>query len=229
MELACPHCSARFSFEPTTTITPDSPEMELLMDGILNCVECPSCKKNLSIPLRLIYRDPENALVIIQEPKAMEMAQARAAALQADEAATTAARNAGTQRPTVRMVFGRPEFIEKIQLFENDYDDRVIEYAKYQLFNGGVTDGELSPAKHRLFFDFTRSDDDQLTFIVFTRDTGRPVRLLQVDMHEYDQLLDELENNPAAAAELEHIFPGAFVDVDTIFFDQRQHAKSTDR
>lgn len=218
MELACPGCGARFSFEPVTVITPDSPHLEELAAGTLNCVECPQCGKRLNIPVRLLYRDVEDPCMIVQGRAVTDPAEMAAAANELDESATAAAQHAGTVRPKVRLVFARPEFIEKIHLHRNGMDDRLVEFAKYQLFNGGAGDA-IDPRQHRLLYDFSQSDEEKLSFIVFNRKTGRPIRVLQVPMQEFQQLEEEISINPTLLKELERVFPGCRVDVDNIFED----------
>ncbi|MBO7741198.1 MAG: hypothetical protein J6S21_01465 [Victivallales bacterium] len=215
MELACPGCSARFSFEPVTVITPDSEHLDDLLAGTLNCVECPQCGKRLNIPVQLLYRDVEDPCMIVQGSARSNPAELAA---KLDESATDAACQTGTVRPKVRLVFARPEFIEKIHLHRSGMDDRLIEFAKYQLFNGGAGDA-IDPKEHRLLYDFSQSDDDKLSFIVFNRGTGRPVRVLQVPMEEFRKLEEEVAVNPAILQELERVFPGCRVDVDNIFAD----------
>ena len=53
MELACPHCSEHFGFEPITVLTPDSEHLAELFLGSLNCVECPQCHATLSAQIQL--------------------------------------------------------------------------------------------------------------------------------------------------------------------------------
>ena len=131
-----------------------------------------------------------------------------------EAAATQAAMSQGLERPELRMVFARPEFIEKLFLHQRGYDDRIVEYAKYQLL--GNTEG-LDPAKHRLHYDFSHDDGQLLHFIVFSRKGHRPVRMLQVPMEEYRALAAEFDQSPEARAELERAFPGCLVDVDHFF------------
>ena len=214
MELACPHCSEHFEFEPITVLTPDSEHLAELLHGTLNCVDCPQCQATLNVPAQLIYRDHQRPFLAVQPAQSLPPETEAAMALQLDESATEEAQAAGLQRPVVRLVFTRPDFIEKIALHQQGLDDRLVEYAKYQLFNGGA-DG-ITPQRHRLLFDFTQKDAGRLTFIIYDRKTGRPVRVLQVPMTEFNQLVKEFRQNPALQAKLDRCFPGCRVDVDTL-------------
>ncbi len=222
LQLACPGCQARFSFVPATLLTPDSPHLGALLAGTLNCVKCPQCGKILNIPLRLTYRDTEKPFIVVQEPHPLPPAAAAKTALALDESATAAAREKGLQRPVVRLVFTRPDFLEKIHLHRHGFDDRIMEYAKYQLFNGGA-EAALSPDQHRLLYDFTRPPSDSLQFIIFQRKNGRPLRMLQVPLDEFRKLEEECRLNPAVQAELDRAFPGCRVDVDRLFEDAKHN------
>ena len=214
MELACPHCSTHFEFEPVTVLTPDSEHLPKLLHGTLNCVACPKCQATLNVPVQLIYRDHRRPFMVVQTAHPLSEEEEAALALKLDESATEAAQSEGLQRPIVRLVFSRPDFIEKIALHQQGLDDRIVEYAKYQLFNGGAEG--ITPQRHRLLFDFTQKNAGRLTFIIYDRKTGRPIRVLQVPMEEFQQLVTEIQNNAELQAELDHCFPGCQVDIDML-------------
>ena len=223
--LQCPHCGTQFEFTPVTHLSPTDLHEQELLQGTLNCIQCPQCQKGLNVPVRLLFRDTEHPFLLVQEPHPLPETKARQLALQLDESATIAAQNQGIQRPVVRLVFTRPDFLEKLFLRQKGLDDRVVEFAKYQLYNGGTEDGQLSPARHRLLFDFSQKNDDRLVFLVYDRVSGRPIRVLQVPMAEYQALDTEIRNNPETQQEIEHCFPGCRVDVD-ILFQQLSQEKS---
>lgn len=214
MELACPHCSEHFGFEPITVLTPDSEHLAELFRGSLNCVECPQCHATLNVPAQLIYRDHKRPFMAVQSSHPLSAEEEASLALQLDESATEAAQSEGLQRPQVRLVFTRPDFLEKIALHQHELDDRIVEYAKYQLFNGGAEG--ITPQRHRLLFDFTQKDSGRLIFLIYDRKNGRPIRILQVPMEEFQNLTEEFQNNPDLRQELERCFPGCRVDVDML-------------
>ncbi len=217
LTIQCPHCQTQFSFQPVTLLTPEDSHEEELNRGTLNCVQCPECGKTLNVPVRLSFRDAEGSFLLVQEPRPLPEPEAAKRALQLDEAATRAALEKGIQRPVVRMVFTRPDFLEKLYLHQKSLDDRVVEFAKYQLFHGGTQDGALNPHRHRLLFDYSQSDAERMVFLVYDRVSGKPIRMLQVPRTEYDALAEEIAINPAIQKELDNCFPGCRVDVDQVF------------
>ncbi len=216
--LQCPHCGHRFSFTPVTSLTPGDAHEEALLRGTLNCAPCPQCQQVLNVPVRLVYRDSRRPFLLTQEPKPLPEEQAKSLALQLDEAVTEVARSQNVQRPVARLVFTRQDFLEKIFLHKRNLDDRVVEFAKYQLFQGGAgEEASLSPSRHRLLFDFGQKEEDRLVFLVYDRKLGRPIRLLQVPRQEFDALKEEIHLNPSLQRELDRCFPGCRVDVDLLY------------
>ena len=212
--IACPKCGKEFEAEAVSVLTPGSPHLRDLLSGTLNCTACPQCGSRLNIPCRLIYRDAENPYMLIQERRPSGQEALRELVHNVEAATTQAAMSQGLERPQLRMVFARPEFIEKLFLHQRGYDDRIVEYAKYQLLTS--TDG-LDSKLHRLHYDFSHEDSDIMHFIVFSRKTHRPIRMLQVPLEEYRALAAEFDNSAEARRELERVFPDCLVDVDHLF------------
>lgn len=223
-QLQCPACGAQTGVTVNHTITDDSPELKALLDGTLGVAQCPGCGQKLNVPTQFIYRDSTNPCIYVLAAERPPEDQQDAFALRVDECATAMAQQNGMERPQVRLLFSRPEFIEKIFLHRAGLDDRVIEYAKYQLLTGGA-EYSLDLHLHRLLYDFGHSTEQQLVFIIFLRKTKRPLRLLHVPMEEYRQLAQEIANNPQLRTELDHLFPGCMVDVDLIFDKLRAQSR----
>ena len=108
--------------------------------------------------------------------------------------ATEAAMRENLDRPTVRLTVSLPDFIEKISLRRLGLDDRLIEYAKHQLFSN-LGDERLNSSAHRLLVDFSNKDADKLAFIVYDRETNRPISSLHVPMEEFNNLVKEFSVN----------------------------------
>ena len=213
--VTCPHCGQLLQEPFQGVLTPDSQAMRDLLQGTLNCPKCPHCGKVFRLGGQLIYRDPDTAFILVQD-EMPEDGDTEPLEQEVDCLATDAAMAHGLERPTVRLVFTREDFLEKIFLRRAGLDDRLIEYAKYQLHQWGAKD-LLSAARFRLLYDFSNQSEENLSFIVFDRETLKPVNGLQVPRAEYDKLLAEFQNNPNLMKELETLFPGCFVHVDRLF------------
>ena len=214
-DVSCPKCGASLQVPYHGVLTPDSPEMRALLQGTLNCPKCPHCGTVFRLGGQLIYRDADTAFILVQD-EMPEDGDTEALEQEVDCLATDAAFSHGLERPTVRLVFTREDFLEKIFLRRAGLDDRLIEYAKYQLHQWGAKD-LLSAARFRLLYDFSNQNANTLNFVVFDRETLKPVNGLQVPRAEYDKLREEFENNPNLMKELETLFPGCVVHVDRLF------------
>lgn len=210
----CPKCGNEFHAEPVTTIIPDDGNLRKLLDGSLNKVKCAVCGVEFALETPLTYRDKEKSFIVfcLQPP---EDGNTEPIENDVDAMATDAALKEGIARPTVRLTFSRPDFIEKIMLHNAGYDDRLIEFAKLQLFRS-LDELQLSRSRHRLLFDFSKTDDQSLMFIVYDCDELKAVNAVQVPMDDFRSLEEELEKNADLQKELDAAFPGCYVSADRL-------------
>ncbi len=214
IKVKCPKCGKEFRAEPVTAIIPDDGNLRKLLDGSLNKVKCAACGVEFALETPLTYRDKANSFIVfcLQPP---EDGNTESIENDVDAMATDAAMNEGIARPTVRLTFSRPDFIEKIMLHNAGYDDRLIEFAKLQLFRS-LDELQLSRSRHRLLFDFSKTDDQSLMFIVYDRDELKAVNAVQVPMDDFRSLEEELEKNADLQKELDAAFPGCYVSADRL-------------
>ena len=213
--IACPQCGKEFEAEAVSVLTPGSPHLRDLLSGTLNCTACPQSGSRLNIPCRLIFRDAENPYMLIQERRPSTREGLQKLVQNVEAAATQAAMSQGLERPELRMVFSRPEFIEKISIHKLGFDDRLIEYAKLQLFRN-MDELQLSRLKHRLLLDYSRTNDEHLLFLVYDRETQKPINAIQVEMSDYLSLEEELMKSEDLQRELDAAFPGCHVSADRL-------------
>jgi hypothetical protein len=120
--VTCPQCQNRQTFRTWDSIdAPDDPELkrDLLM-GVLHAFVCGKCGHQAEIARTLLYRDRSKGLMIhwIVERDAMTQ---------------TALHARADGVPVCRLVRSRDELLEKIRIFDDGLDDRVVELAKYLL------------------------------------------------------------------------------------------------
>ena len=214
--VTCPHCGHRISTQVTTVIRHDDAKaLDALYKGTLNRVRCPKCGHDFLVDTTLIYRDDENPFIVyyVDIP---EDADLHTYEREIDVMATEAAMKENLDRPTVRLTVSLPDFIEKISLRRLGLDDRLIEYAKHQLFSN-LGEERLSSSAHRLLVDFSNKDADKLAFIVYDRETNRPISSLHVPMEEFNNLVKEFSVNDQLMNELDTLFPSCYVSVDRLF------------
>jgi len=131
-------------------------------------------------------------------------------------------------RPTVRLVFAREDFLEKIALQRQGLDDRLVEYAKFQLFQntGGAA---LLPERHRLLYDFSRSDEEKMQFAVFDRQTHQVSAALHLPQEDYHKMALEFAANEHLQRELERLFPDCLVSVDRLYSEGQPAFSAVER
>ena len=211
----CPRCGAPLDGTPVQALTPDSPELKQLFDGTLNRVTCPACQAVVSLDGgHLAFRDAAKQYILLLMPEPEDGSHEQLEN-EVDARMTEEAVEQGIPRPTLRLVYSRPDFLEKISLHRLGFDDRLVEYAKLQLFRN-LEEPQLSRSQHRLLLDYSGTDDQKLMFIVYDRESQRPLHSIQVDMREYLSLEEELMRSEELQRELEAAFPGCYVSADRL-------------
>jgi hypothetical protein len=212
--VVCPLCGETLRTLITTTLLPGSAALKDFFAGKLNCPQCPHCGGNFPVDVSLIYRDAESVFIafLLELP---EDGDTRALEQEVDCLATDISLKEETERPTVRLCFTRSELIEKIALRQSGYDDRLIEYAKFQLFKS-IPEEKLNQNRHRLLFDYSNQDEDKLVFIVFDREENEPLSQVHVPSSDYQALRDEFLNSPELMLELDTLFASCYVSCERL-------------
>lgn len=213
-EVRCPKCGAVVRTVIVDALKSGDPELELLFKGGLNRPECPQCGSVFVVERPLVYRDSERPFIMYYMPSADE-GGIEQLELEVDSMATDVFMRENLERPIVRLVFSQADFIEKIFIHQLGLDDRIIEYAKLQLFRT-IDESQLSRTKHRLFLDFNHIEEEMMIFIVFDKDTLKPVNAVQVPTAEFHALEEEVTRNENVLMELEAAFPGCYVSADRL-------------
>jgi len=216
-KITCPSCGQAAIGTICRVLTPDCPELRILFSGKLNVFNCANCGKTYQVAVeQLIYKDSEYAYLLIQHQPPQDAADTTKIIREVDLMATEAAQQLQQPRPTVRLVFTREIFLEKIALHRGGLDDRLVEYAKFQLFQntGGAS---LLPDRHRLLYDFSRSDEEKMQFVVFDRETHQISAALHLPQDDFHKMALEFAANDALQQELDRLFPDCLVSVDRLY------------
>ena len=211
----CPHCGADVSAKIVSVIVPeDEKAMAALYAGSLNCPLCKACHNRFAVSSPLVYKDAEHALIITQMEAPVD-GNTSELEMELDCLATDMAVEQGIARPTVRLTVNRPDFIEMVSLFRAGMDDRLIEYAKSQLFRN-IDESRLSIRRHRLFYDFTNPDETKLVFLVYDKEAECNVTAVHVPMEDFRTLEKEFAESDELKLELDSLFPSCVVSVERL-------------
>lgn len=217
MSIQCPKCGCFLdnALKPINVLTPESPFLPKLFDGTLNKVVCPKCKLILTLDGgHLVFRDVEKQFILYLMPEP-EDGNTEALENEVDAMMTEEAVSQGISRPKVRLTYSRPDFIEKISIHKLGFDDRLIEYAKLQLFRN-MDELQLSRHTHRLLLDYSRTDEEHILFLVYDRERQKPINAIQVEMRDFMSLEEELMQSEDLQRELDAAFPGCYVSADRL-------------
>ncbi|MDT8391355.1 MAG: CpXC domain-containing protein [Lentisphaeria bacterium] len=213
--VACPACQADVDVTLTYSITPGTPDFQRLFEGKVNQGVCPSCGTVFAVSIPLVFRDDDSGLLIYQMPlddhSAWPEVEQQVRTM-ADE--IFAGMDADT-RPDCRVTFHRRNFIEKIAAFAAGFDDRLLEYIKYQLYSR--EDDPVDHIRYELLLDFSRDDEENLVFLLFNRETGDASAAAYIPMSTYDSLEDAFQGDSGLAEELDTLFPGVYVSVERLY------------
>lgn len=228
-KITCPSCGQTAIGLICRVITPDSPELKLLFSGRLNVFSCAGCGRSYQVAVeQLVYRDSGQSCLLVQHQPPADASQYCRIIQEVDVMATEAAVLLKLPRPTVRLVFAREDFLEKIALQRQGLDDRLVEYAKFQLFQntGGAA---LLPERHRLLYDFSRSDEEKMQFAVFDRQTHQVSAALHLPQEDYHKMALEFAANEHLQRELERLFPDCLVSVDRLYSEDQPACAAVER
>ncbi len=218
-ELVCPKCgAAQRGAEVTTVLRPeDAAGLAALLKGTLNVFTCAKCDIPFRLDSPVLYRDDARRGLIYFTPgesvNTLERAEKQVTELlETLLASGDSTHTAGkTTAITCRLTMTRSQFIEKVMLWRNELDDRIVEYIKCQLLN--QKNGQYDPVRMELFYDFSQPEAANLTFLILDRESGRPTAGAHVPMELYTELAATFLNDAAMRAELDKLFPGYYVSV----------------
>lgn len=208
----CPHCQRLTSFEPITVLKKGMPELSLLFESRLNTCQCSECKQEFLYETPLLYRDDDAPLLIYYIPSSQLENLDQALTQMQTLRDRIFADLPDNRQPRCRLAVNHSQFIEKIAIHQSGYDDRLMEYIKYQLFQHS---SGLNFIRYELLFDFSGSSAETLNFIAFARETRQAEYTLEFSISDYRNmekwfLADEREK------ELDKLFHLPLVRVDDL-------------
>ena len=210
----CPNCRTAQTVDPVTVLHPDDDDVEGLFRGTLNTVTCDGCQSTFLLNVPLLFRDDERRCLIYYLPLDDP---ARLAELQEKMQGLTErafAELPDGDVPTCRLTVNRKDFIEKIALHMQHLDDRLVEYVKYQLYNG--PSNKVDGVRSELRYDFSSPDGDRMAFLIIERETGNATGGIHIPQEVYDDLADLFLTDEGLRDELAQLFPGFCVSCDRL-------------
>lgn len=190
----CPKCGKPSDVEAFYSInTADSPELkEKVKNGSLFIWECPSCGAHNLIRTDLLYHDPDKKLMVWLLPEGEE-------SLLKDKGQQIEDAVSSLGGYTLRRVKDAGSLVEKVNIFDADLDDMVVEICKYvtkmELAEKG---GDKAEAILKAPFRFFRTEgaDNQL---IFSFPLDGKMQAVPVGFSIYEDSRGILSRNPQVA------------------------------
>jgi glutaredoxin len=205
-DYTCPYCHQSFPVSVCDTIESDTdPDIkERLLSGNLFVVRCPHCRMDSSITSPLTYIDADRGYTLrLLNAFQHETAESLNEMLEQNrQAGPYAFRVAAMQ---YRAVYSLPDLQEKIRIFDNDLNDKVIELTK--LFVAARMEKETDATAEDIFLaPGVPPVETPIAFYITTTDGRRAA----VDFpHDLYELMEECFSSATAP-----VTPGRYEIID---------------
>jgi hypothetical protein len=212
--IKCPNCDEEIEFTPTTVIHTESPDITLLFNNELNKIFCPDCETHSFFDTPILYRDDNSNYIIYFLPNSFYDTLTHALEQMKTLDDEIFAEVDKDLRPDCRLTTDRNQFIEKIAIQEDSYDDRLMEYIKFQLLKHSEV---LDEIRHTLLYDFANSDEENIAFIAFDSDSGEMDYTLNFKVKEYKELETFYLGTPEKEIELNGYYKPYYIHISALF------------
>ncbi len=158
----CPYCGREIEVEIYDSITADEDAdlRDRCVSGDLFRVSCPHCKREFMLQYPLVYIDKAHRFVLFlcEEDRIPGVVK---------NLASTLAKAGYKMRRTPTLI----EFAEKIQIFEDGVDDRLVELAKYDSLIEFI-DNKKGRAEDVTSIEYQRTENGVMKINIRTGDKG---------------------------------------------------------
>ena len=209
----CPKCGAENTVHPVHVIhgTREEGILKTLLKGDLNKHTCCVCQNRFFLQFPVLFRDDADRYFVYFMPEqATDREQAEKQAIVEDYFGD----DEDTQKPECRLAFSMRRFIEKVALYAQGFNDRLIEYVKYQMYQRKRD--SIDPVRIELLYDFSCEEKDKLRFLLFDRETGQFQGAAHLPMDVYTELASTFNQNASMQQELYNLFSDYDVNVDSL-------------
>ncbi len=173
----CPYCGREFEVETYQSINAEEEDLrDRCISGDLFRVSCPHCKKEYMVQYPFVYLDKRHKFVLwISEKEVPASLRGISDPLH-------------MQGYRFRRIPALKELPEKIQVFEDELDDRLVELAKYDCFIEFVDNKKGNP-EDITSIEYQRTENQVMKINVRTGDRGMAF-LIPVDVVEEEMMQD---------------------------------------
>lgn len=177
----CPYCGEEFTIEVWDSVNAqEDPDLrERCISGDLFRFTCPHCHKEFMVQFPLVYIDRDHKFVLWLSQN------------EAPESLRTVTKPLADKGYRLRRTPTLEEFCEKIQIFEDGADDRMVELAKYDSFIE-VIDNRKAKPEEVTSVEYQKTQDEVMKINIRMGDKGMsfliPLGGMQEEMDQNRQL-----------------------------------------
>lgn len=128
-EVTCPKCQSHFDENLYTLVFEDSKMREEILDGDFAKIHCPTCQNDFELNYRYVYTDKERKFMLVNDPSFEDLSNQLA--FRTSLRLLDKLRKDEIKDFTIRMCKNTDQVREKILIFEQDRDDRIVELMKF--------------------------------------------------------------------------------------------------
>ncbi|MBQ3125322.1 MAG: CpXC domain-containing protein [Clostridia bacterium] len=157
----CPKCSQMSDITVWSSITvKDSPDLKSdLLSGKINMFKCPSCENMALMPHPMLYHDEEKRLMISFSPTNDPVLKEQMFQ-NVKESSSKSGELEKLEGYNLRFITEYNELLEKVLIFDNELNDKVIEVIKLMILSQDVEKSEQRNCR------FGKICDDGLEFMI---------------------------------------------------------------
>jgi hypothetical protein len=215
--ICCPQCQHDQDVTLSDKLDPNArPDLkERLLENTFNRIECEACGFSFRADMPLLYTDMEKGIIIHWIPlHNQSLAQLQQEFKESQEEMRRELPE-GTPVPRLQLVLTRVELVERIFMLEQKLDERLIEYAKFMIYQNNVA--RISAKDKALLFNAQKSDDTNFCFAVQDIATATFDEVLGYPRSQYQKLRNKFM---ADDEELTALFPGAYKNARLAFLER---------
>lgn len=187
--IKCPKCHQLNEINIWHSITvSDSPDLKKdLLLGKINMFHCPSCEHTALVPTPLLYHDEEKSLMISFSPCDNEDTKNQLF----NEIKKTSKQSGELENLTnynLRFVYDYNSFLEKVLIFDNDLNDKVLEVLKVLILMQKPENMDNMTAM------FGKVENDSIEFLILDK-TDNSCYTSKVPIESYKTVFEQLRQS----------------------------------
>ena len=178
-----------------------------LLNGEINQIQCEKCKKRSYIEKHLLYHDVDKKLWVQMFPRSD---RSKWQELE-EEHKEDLKKNSISKKYFFRLAFGQDELLEKVRIFDNGLDDRILELLKLKILEQDEAMKDISDAE--LTFSQYHVEDGEIHFKMASLEKNLSQTLV-IPFEHYEEIEESQEHVSGENPATQTVCHGMYVSVN---------------